>query len=78
MCTNVTSALQIGVTKIKYNIRRITPYKTDTNFDECTYIGTSYTYMHIYILLYSCKSLFNWIRKYYIEKNVFFLPGSFS
>ena len=32
--TNDTVSLQIGATKIKYNIRRIKPFKSDTKVED--------------------------------------------
>ena len=33
-CTNITVALQFGATKIRYNIRCIYPYTSDTKIED--------------------------------------------
>ena len=39
--TNVTVNLQCGAIKIRYNIRRIKPYKSDTKVDDYNYKNMS-------------------------------------
>ena len=36
-CTNITVTLKCGEIQIRYNVHRIKPYKSDTNFEVIIY-----------------------------------------